>query len=140
MGEFIRKINYHETDKMGVTHHSNYIKFMEEARIYFLDEIGFSYARLESEGVMSPVIGVECKYFKPTTFNDEIKVKVELNEYSGARLAISYEMTNIKTGDLVLKGTTRHCFVSKNLVPVALKKVLPEFDAILKSMINEQDK
>jgi len=139
MNEFIRKVNYHETDKMGVTHHSNYIKFMEEARIYFLNEVGFSYARLESEGIMSPVIGVECKYFKPTTFNDEIKIIVKLKEYNGVRLAISYEMFNIKTGDLVLKGTTRHCFISRNHVPVALKKVLPEFDNMLKSMIKVQE-
>jgi len=139
MNEFIRKVNYHETDKMGVTHHSNYIKFMEEARIYFLNEVGFSYARLESEGIMSPVIGVECKYFKPTTFNDEIKIIVKLKEYNGVRLAISYEMFNIKTGDLVLKGTKRQCFISKNHVSVALKKVLPEFDNMLKSMIKVQE-
>ena len=36
---YLRKINYYETDKMGITHHSNYIRFMEEARIYFLKQI-----------------------------------------------------------------------------------------------------
>ena len=27
-----RIINYYETDKMGIVHHSNYIRFLEEAR------------------------------------------------------------------------------------------------------------
>ena len=59
--DYLRKVHYHETDKMGITHHTNYIKWMEEARIDFLDQIGWSYARLEREGILSPVIGVECR-------------------------------------------------------------------------------
>ena len=35
--DYLRKVHYHETDKMGITHHTNYIKWMEEARIDFLD-------------------------------------------------------------------------------------------------------
>ena len=26
--DYIHKVHYHETDKMGVTHHANYIKWM----------------------------------------------------------------------------------------------------------------
>ena len=50
MKDYIRKINYYETDKMGITHHSNYIRFMEEARIDFLDQIGCGYAKMERDG------------------------------------------------------------------------------------------
>ena len=31
-----RIINYYETDRMGVVHHSNYIRFLEEARCRWL--------------------------------------------------------------------------------------------------------
>ena len=48
---YIRKINYYETDKMGITHHSNYVRFMEEARIDFLDRIGMSYRKWEEDGI-----------------------------------------------------------------------------------------
>ena len=37
---FERKINYYETDRMGIVHHSNYIRFMEEARWYLLEKVG----------------------------------------------------------------------------------------------------
>ena len=63
-------VQYYETDKMGITHHSNYIRWMEEARIDFLSKIGWSYAKLEEEGIISPVVAVECKYMQPTTFSD----------------------------------------------------------------------
>ena len=46
-----RKINYYECDRMGITHHSNYIRFMEEARIELLDKFGYGFERMEAEGV-----------------------------------------------------------------------------------------
>ena len=30
---YYRKAQYHETDQMGIIHHSNYVKWMEEASI-----------------------------------------------------------------------------------------------------------
>ena len=62
MSTYKHTIQYYETDKMGITHHSNYIRFMEEARIHFLKEAGWPYEKLEEEGVISPVVGVTCDY------------------------------------------------------------------------------
>ena len=62
------KVQYYETDMMGVAHHANYIHWMEEARIEFMDRIGFPYKRMEAEGVLSPVKGMNIKYLKPCTF------------------------------------------------------------------------
>ena len=40
MFKYERKAYYHETDQMGIIHHSNYLKWMEEARIALMDELG----------------------------------------------------------------------------------------------------
>ena len=61
MKPYRHTVQYYETDKMGITHHSNYIRWMEEARVDFLAQIGWDYAMLEEMGVISPVIGIECK-------------------------------------------------------------------------------
>ena len=53
---YTRSVRYYETDMMGVTHHANYIHWMEEARIAFMDQAGFPYTRMEEEGVISPVV------------------------------------------------------------------------------------
>ena len=37
---YVHKVQYYETDKMQITHHSNYLRFMEEARIDYLEQIG----------------------------------------------------------------------------------------------------
>lgn len=132
--KYVHKVNYYETDKMGVTHHSNYIRWMEEARIEFLDKIGYSYFKLEEDGIMSPVIGIECDYKATTTFNDVIEVDVKVKEFKGVKLVIEYVMTNVKTKELVLTGISKHCFVNVEGKPIILKKEFPEFDKVLRKM------
>ena len=61
MNKYLHKVNYYETDKMGVVHHSNYIRWMEEENPFFRSD-GFGYDKLESDGIISPVIYVECDY------------------------------------------------------------------------------
>ena len=59
---FERKINYYETDKMGIVHHSNYIRFLEEARCKMLEQFEMPYSSFESNGIMIPVLGVNCSF------------------------------------------------------------------------------
>lgn len=132
--EYIRRVHYHETDKMGITHHANYIKWMEEARIAFLDSIGHGYAAMEDNGIISPVIGVECQYKHSTTFDDAVSVQVRVEEFKGVKLIIGYTMVNRATGDTVLTGRTMHCFTNGQGRPIILKKQDPELDALLREM------
>ena len=130
---YIRKINYYETDKMGITHHSNYVRFMEEARIDFLKQIGCGYERWENDGIASPVIHIECDYKRPTTFGDEIAIKVEIVEYKRMTLTVDYTMVNRTSGETVFTAKSHHCFVNADGRPIALSRAYPEYDEILKS-------
>ena len=134
MEKYIHKVNYYETDKMGITHHSNYIRWMEEARIDFLEQIGLGYKKLEEDGIISPVIHVECDYKFPTTFDDKIEIEVNVEEFKGAKLIIKYIMKNIETKEIVLTGRTKHCFVDKNNKPIILKKSYPKIDEKLREL------
>ena len=135
MNTYIRKVQYHETDKMGITHHSNYIKWMEEARIYFLDQIGCSFWQMEADGLISPVTGVHCSYKTPSTFGDEVSVTVRLVEYSGVRYTVAYEMRNTATQQLVAEGTTEHCFTNASGRPIAIRRQYPKYDELFKSLL-----
>ena len=48
MFTYTRKAQYHETDKMGIIHHSNYVKWMEEARIAYMESLGYGFDKVES--------------------------------------------------------------------------------------------
>lgn len=134
MEDYIRKVQYHETDKMGITHHSNYIKWMEEARVFFLDSIGCGYKTLEERGVISPVIGIECSYKRPTTFGDEVKIHVVFTDYTGVMFTVYYIMTDTQTGETVLEGKSYHCFVTPGGRPVSIRRKYPDLDAILRDL------
>ena len=122
---YLHKVQYYETDRMGITHHSNYIRWMEEARIDFLSQLGWDYDRLESEGIISPVLGVQVKYKKSTTFPDEISIAVSVADYRNVRLKLAYEMKN-RQGETVCTAESEHCFINENGNLIVLKKQFPK--------------
>ena len=136
MSRYIHKVHYYETDKMGITHHSNYIRFMEEARMNYLSETGFTMSRLEAEGIASPVVSLTCDYKVPTTYDDEIEIEVKLTQYTGVKISLSYVMRNVRTGNVVAEAASDHCFIDAAGRPVAIKKAIPDLDAVLKEILN----
>ena len=130
-------VQYYETDKMKITHHSNYIRWMEEARIDWLESLGWGFDKLESLGMISPVVEIKCKYVIPTTFHDIVTIGVKLKEYKGVKLIIEYEMKNKATGKIVAIGESVHCFTNEEGKPIMIKKQCPGFDeALTKEMKN----
>lgn len=125
--KFERKINYYETDRMGIVHHSNYIRFLEESRCKMLEVYDMPYSAFESNGVMIPVLGVNCSFKQHVTFDDTILIEPFVKEFNGVRLTMGYTIINKKTGNLVLTGETKHCFTNINLKPIRLQKQIPEF-------------
>ena len=125
--EYERKINYYETDKMGVVHHSNYIRFLEEARCYWLAKIDIPFSRFEQNGITIPVLGVSCNYKYHVTYGDTLIINTFIKEYSGVRMTVRYDVTDKKTGKTVMTAETKHCFTDKELKPINLKKYKPEF-------------
>ncbi len=132
---YTHKAQYYETDRMGITHHSNYIRWMEEARMDYLYSIGYGYDRLEAEGIVSPVVSVECSYKKTTTFYDLIDIDVKVESYNGVKLVLSYIMKN-KDGDVVCEAHSSHCFLNEKGKPVMMKKEKPEFHEALMKQIS----
>ena len=131
-----RKVNYYETDGMKVVHHSNYIRFLEEARIYYMDKMNLPYRKMEEEHIMIPVLGVNCEYKHPAKFDDILEIEVKIKEYTGVKLIMEYIITNKTTKLICLTGETKHCFTDENMKPVSLKKVKPYMHDIFIKEIN----
>lgn len=134
MKPYIHQVQYYETDRMGITHHSNYIRWMEEARVAFLEELGWGYGKLEAMGIVSPVTQVSCDFKKTTTFPDRIAIEVSIREFRGVKLFLSYRMINEDTKEAAAEGMSGHCFLNHEGRPLLLKKVCPELDRILKDL------
>lgn len=132
MKTYQHQVQYYETDKMQLTHHSNYIRFMEEARVDFLNQIGYGYDQMEKAGIISPVIQVTCDYKKSTTFLDIITMTLKVLEITPTKLKLGYTMTC--QDEIVCTATSTHCFLNEAGRPIIIKKQVPKFYQILKSM------
>ncbi len=137
---FERKINYYETDRMGVVHHSNYIRYLEEARCDWLEKLDMPFEVLEENGITIPVLGVNCTYKYHVTFADTLLIRVFVTEYTGVRMTVSYSVTDKKTGKTVMEAETKHCFTNRNLKPINLKKHAPEFSKKFESTVESKEK
>ena len=123
MHTYQHEVKYYECDRMGITHHSNYVRFMEEARVDYLDQLGYGFDRIEAEGVFSPVVSVQCNYKSPTTFKDVIDIEVTIKLLSEMRFEFNYLM---RVGErTICTAQSTHCF-TENGRPVAISKRLPE--------------
>lgn len=130
MQDYQRQVNYYETDKMGITHHSNYLRWMEEARLDLLEQLGWGYARLEEMGIVSPVLSAELQYKHPTTYPDLLTIHTEVESLTSVKLTLQYHIYR-KDGSEVCQGRTSHTFLDRSGKILRLKKVVPEFYALL---------
>lgn len=122
------RVRYAETDQMGYVYYGNYATYFEVARVELLRSIGFSYKKLEEEGIMLPVFEFSIKYFKPAFYDDLLTIKTIIPESPGARIKFLYETFNEK-GILLNKAETTLVFISKatnrpTAVPDDLKEAL----------------
>lgn len=131
-----RRVQYHETDKMGITHHSNYIKWMEEARAEYLDSIGLPYQSIEAIGLASPVVSLSIEYKSPSTFGDEIAIELEIKKYTGVQLEVCYVMKNFASGALVATAESKHCFLKDGRI-ASLKRCNEKMHGILAAELNK---
>lgn len=126
MTEYTHRVQYYETDKMGIAHHSNYIRWFEEARLDYMDKIGLPYKVMEDMGYMCPVLSVACEYKKSVTFDDKVKIITKLTDYGNVRHSFSYSVINAETGELCATGSTSHCLLTDTGKVTSLKRKHPE--------------
>ena len=129
-------IQYYETDGMRIVHHSNYIRWMEEARTAMMEQLGYGYDRMERDGVSIPSISAHCEYKEMMRFGQSCRIEVRVTAVSQVRMAVSYAFYDTETGHLCATGATGHCFVGQNGRPVSLKKKLPEIFELFCSIVS----
>ena len=134
MFTYSKKAQYHETDQMGIIHHANYVKWMEEARLAYLEKLGLGYKEVENEQVFSPVVSVAVQYKSPVRFADEVEINVSVKEYTAVKLELGYEFFNKTTQELCSTASSVHCFIKKGKI-ISLKRELPALHETLSALV-----
>ena len=116
------RIKYSDTDQMGIVHHSNYLKYFENARIAWLRHLGVSYKKIEQDGILMPVVSSNLQFIIPLYFDDQITIEIILTEVPKATLSFEYKIKN-QINQLVCRGETKLAFLnSKTMKPTRVPK------------------
>ena len=125
---YFRNAYFYETDQMGIIHHSNFIRWFEEARGDFLEHINFPFKKVSEFGIYFPVLDVYCEYKSMVYFGDSVNIHVSLSEMENIRMTVNHKIVDVKSGEIRALGKTKHLFYDNiNKRPISIKKVVPEF-------------
>lgn len=136
MYEYGRDVFYYETDKMGVVHHSNFVRWLEEARVAFFDDVGLPYTETEARGLFAPVISIGIRYKAFARFGDRFSVRLRMTRYTGVRFELEYEVYN-GSGALLAEGQSAHAFVGEDFKPAPLSRAMREKHALMKENVEK---
>lgn len=125
---------YYETDQMGIIHHSNYIRWFEEARLDFMNQIGLSYKEIEDKGLLIPVLSAQCQYRKAVKYDETVFIYTKITDFKGVKFSFAYKVMDKNNQAVKAEGTSSHCFTDKELNPVWIKKKEPEIFQILQNL------
>lgn len=130
----IVNVRYAETDKMGIVHHSVYPIWYELARTDLSKLAGFPYSKMEAEGLMTPLVELNCKYYSPAYYDDELVVTATVSKLTPARIVFYYEVFRKDQEKPINTGYTVHAIVNKDMRPVNTKKSFPKIYESMEKM------
>ncbi len=105
-------MRYADTDQMGYMYYGNYAEFYEVGRVEMLRSLGLTYKSMEDSGIIMPVTELTCKYIKPALYDEEITVKVIMENMPSVRIHFRYELFNEKE-ELINLGETMLVFINQ---------------------------
>src|SRR6266567_6139627 len=100
------RVNYSETDQMGVVYHANYLIWFDRARTELMRETGVAYKELERQGVYLAVSEVKIRYRAPARYDDLVQVKCWVRELASRRVTFGYVVERAATSELLATGET----------------------------------
>jgi acyl-CoA thioester hydrolase len=104
-----QRIPFYETDAMGIVHHANYVKYLELARIVFMDDHDRPYRDYLAMQLHFATTRVEIDYRRPLRFDDRVEVTTWIRRLRGASIHMDYRLTC--AGQLVASASTQHAMV-----------------------------
>ncbi len=116
----ILRVRYAETDQMGIVYHSNYLIWFEVGRSELFRELNLPYTEFEEQGLGLAVVEANCRYRRPTHYDDELIIVTEIDRMTSKSITFSYLVYREET--LVAEGKTVHVFINKDGRPSDVRK------------------
>lgn len=103
------RVPFYETDAMGIVHHANHVRWLELARVVWMDEHDRPYRLYLAEGTHFATTRVEVDYLGAARFDDEVEIETWLAAVGRVSLRMDYRVRC--RGLPVAAASTGHAFV-----------------------------
>jgi acyl-CoA thioester hydrolase len=100
------RVNYSETDQMGVVYHARYLVWFDVARCEHLRLTGLTYRELEARGCRLAVSDVNVRYRRPARYDDLLRVRCWVREVASRRVTFGYAVERPEDGALLATAAT----------------------------------
>jgi acyl-CoA thioester hydrolase len=106
ISETLVRVNYSETDQMGVVYHARYLVWLDVARTEHLRRSGMSYRDLEAGGLRLAVSEVSIRYRQPARYDDPIRIRCWVRDAASRRVDFGYAVEHAENGRLLATAST----------------------------------
>ena len=128
ISETFVRVNYSETDQMGVVYHARYLIWLDIARTEHLRQSGMSYRELEASGLRLAVSEAAIRYRQPARYDDSIRIRCWLREVASRKVDFGYAIEHAEDGRLLATASTSLLALDSSMaltrLPEALRKTL----------------
>jgi acyl-CoA thioester hydrolase len=100
------RVNYSETDQMGVVYHARYLVWLDIARTEHLRASGMSYRDLEAAGLRLAVSEVAVRYRQPARYDDPVRVRCWVRNLASRRVDFGYAVEHVEDDRLLATAAT----------------------------------
>ena len=129
VSETVARVNYSETDQMGVVYHSRYLVWLDVARTEHLRRTGLSYADLERRGFRLAVGELRIRYRQPARYDDQVRVRCWVRENVSRRISFGYAVDRPGDDALLVTAETSMMVLGAEFqwarLPADVRELLP---------------
>jgi acyl-CoA thioester hydrolase len=126
--ETLVRVNYSETDQMGVAYHARYLVWLDVARTEHLRRRGASYRELEAAGLRLVVSEVSVRYRQPARFDDLLRIRCWVRRLESRRVEFGYAVDHADDGRLLATATVALLALDASM---ALRRLPAEVERVL---------
>jgi acyl-CoA thioester hydrolase len=106
VSEILHRVNYSETDQMGVAYHGRYVVWLDMARTEHLRRSGTTYRELEQGGLLLAVGDLQVRFRAPARYDDLVRIRCWVREVASRRVTFGYAVERAESGELLATATT----------------------------------
>jgi acyl-CoA thioester hydrolase len=123
------RVRYADTDQMGVVYYANYLVWFEVGRTEWLRAQGSSYADIERDGFVFPVIEARCEYRMSLRYDDEVDIRTRARLVTAVRVEFHYSIVRRRDSVVAAEGFTGHAVTDTagrpRRLPAVIRRLFP---------------